>query len=169
MSNFTEPHSVSGIIGVPPGYVGHETGGALINDLNADPYGVFLLDEAEKAHPNVWKPFLNLFDEGWIVDQRGVKAYADRAIFILTTSSRTSCSYAARYQLAAIGRESRLLPRPIGPAPGGPRSHLSLPVQRHECSPDYHEDESPTICACKTGDDLLDLSRRRLYGVFCKT
>ena len=87
MGNFTEPHSVSGIIGVPPGYVGHEHGGRLINELNADPYSVFLLDEAEKAHPNVWKPFLNLFDEGWIVDQRGVKARADRAIFILTTNA----------------------------------------------------------------------------------
>lgn len=87
MANFTEPHSVSGIIGVPPGYVGFEHGGRLINELNADPYSVFLLDEAEKAHPNVWKPFLNLFDEGWIVDQRGVMAYADRAIFILTTNA----------------------------------------------------------------------------------
>ncbi|QDT76778.1 ATP-dependent Clp protease ATP-binding subunit ClpC [Gimesia maris] len=87
MGNFSESHSVSGIIGVPPGYVGHEAGGRLINELNSDPYAVFLLDEAEKAHPNVWKPFLNLFDEGWIVDQRGVKAYADRAIFILTTNS----------------------------------------------------------------------------------
>lgn len=87
MANFTEPHSVSGIIGVPPGYVGYEEGGRLINELNADPYSVILLDEAEKAHPNAWKPFLNLFDEGWIVDQRGVKAYADRAIFILTTNA----------------------------------------------------------------------------------
>jgi ATP-dependent Clp protease ATP-binding subunit ClpA len=87
MGNFTEPHTVSGIIGVPPGYVGHEQGGRLINELNADPYAVFLLDEAEKAHPNVWKPFLNLFDEGWIEDQRGVRAYADRAIFILTTNA----------------------------------------------------------------------------------
>lgn len=87
MANFTEPHSVSGIIGVPPGYVGYEEGGRLINELNADPYSVILLDEAEKAHPNVWKPFLNLFDEGWIVDQRGVKASADRAIFILTTNA----------------------------------------------------------------------------------
>jgi len=87
MANFTEPHSVSGIIGVPPGYVGYENGGRLVNELNTDPYSVILLDEAEKAHPNVWKPFLNLFDEGWIVDQRGIKAYADRAIFILTTNA----------------------------------------------------------------------------------
>ncbi len=87
MANFTEAHSVSGIVGVPAGYVGHDQGGRLINDLNSDPYSVFLLDEAEKAHPNVWKPFLNLFDEGWIVDQRGLKASADRAIFVLTTNA----------------------------------------------------------------------------------
>ena len=87
MGNFTESHSISGIIGVPPGYVGHEQGGRIINDLNSDPYCVFLLDEAEKPHPDIWKPFLNLFDEGWIVDQRGTKAFADRAIFILTSNA----------------------------------------------------------------------------------
>lgn len=87
MGNFVESHSISGIIGVPAGYVGHDQGGQLINDLNADPYGVFLLDEIEKSHPDVLKPFLNLFDEGWIVDQKGVKAYADRAIFILTSNA----------------------------------------------------------------------------------
>ena len=86
LGNFVESHSVAGIIGVPPGYVGHDAGGQLVNDLNADPYGVFLLDEADKAHPDVPQPFLNLFDEGWIVDQRGVKAYAQHAIFILTTN-----------------------------------------------------------------------------------
>ena len=87
MGNFSEPHSVSGIIGVPPGYVGHEQGGRLINDLNSDPYCVFLLDEADKPHPEVWKPFLNLFDEAWITDTRGVKAFGDRAIFILTSNA----------------------------------------------------------------------------------
>jgi ATP-dependent Clp protease ATP-binding subunit ClpA len=86
LGNCVEPHSVSTIIGVPPGYVGNEQGGRLINDLNADPYCVFLLDEADKAHPDVLQPFLNLFDEGWVCDQRGVRAYADKAIFILTTN-----------------------------------------------------------------------------------
>lgn len=87
MGNFLEPHSISNIIGVPPGYVGHEQGGRIINDLNSDPYCVLLLDEADKPHPDIWKPFLNLFDEGWIVDQRGVKAFADRAIIILTSNA----------------------------------------------------------------------------------
>jgi ATP-dependent Clp protease ATP-binding subunit ClpA len=86
MGNFVESHSVAGIIGVPPGYVGHHLGGRLVNELNADPYCVFLLDEADKAHPDVLQPFLNLFDEGWVRDQRGVKAHGDKAIFILTTN-----------------------------------------------------------------------------------
>ncbi len=86
LGNFIESHSVAGIIGVPPGYVGHEQGGRIVSDLLADPYCVFLLDEADKAHPDVLQPFLNLFDEGWICDQRGVKAYADKAVFILTTN-----------------------------------------------------------------------------------
>ena len=87
MGNFNESHSVSGIVGVPPGYVGHEIGGRLINDLNSDPYSVVLLDEVDKAHPDIWKPFLNLFDEGWVVDQRNVRAYGNRAIFILTSNA----------------------------------------------------------------------------------
>lgn len=87
MGNFTQDHTVSGLIGVAAGYHGHERGGRLVNDLNADPYCVFLLDEAEKAHPDIWKPFLNLFDEGWIEDQRGIRAFADRAIFILTSNA----------------------------------------------------------------------------------
>ncbi|MBV9124099.1 MAG: ATP-dependent Clp protease ATP-binding subunit [Planctomycetes bacterium] len=86
LGNCVEPHSVATIIGVPPGYVGNDQGGRLVNELNADPYCVFLLDEADKAHPDVLQPFLNLFDEGWVTDQRGTKAYADKSIFILTSN-----------------------------------------------------------------------------------
>lgn len=86
LGNCVEPHSVSTIIGVPPGYVGSDRGGRLVNELNSDPYGVFLLDEADKSHPDVLQPFLNLFDEGWVADQRGARADATRSIFILTTN-----------------------------------------------------------------------------------
>lgn len=86
LGNMVEPHSVSAIIGVPPGYVGHDAGGKIVTDLNSDPYAVFLLDEADKAHPDVMQPFLNLFDEGWVRDQRSAQAYANNAIFILTTN-----------------------------------------------------------------------------------
>lgn len=86
MENFQEEHSVSGLIGSPPGYVGYDEGGKLINELNADPYSVVLLDEVDKAHPEIWAPFLNLFDEGWISDRRNVVARGNKALFILTSN-----------------------------------------------------------------------------------
>lgn len=86
LGNCVEPHSVATIIGVPPGYVGSDRGGRLVTELNADPYGVFLLDEADKAHPDVLQPFLNLFDEGWVTDQRGTRGHAQKSIFVLTTN-----------------------------------------------------------------------------------
>lgn len=86
MATFSESHSVSGLIGSPPGYTGYEEGGRLINALNRDPYSVVLLDEVEKAHPAVWDPFLNLFDEGVITDRRGVVAYGHKAFFVMTSN-----------------------------------------------------------------------------------
>jgi ATP-dependent Clp protease ATP-binding subunit ClpA len=86
MENFTEAHSVSGLIGSPPGYIGYEDGGKLVNALNRDPYSVVLLDEVEKAHPAIWDPFLNLFDEGDITDTRGVTASGTKAFFVMTSN-----------------------------------------------------------------------------------
>ena len=100
MANFGESHSVSQIIGTPPGYVGYEEGGKLINDLNRDPYSVVLLDEIEKAHPAVWDPFLNLFDEGVITDMRGVTASGSQAFFVLTSNI-------GQYDITRMLREGR--------------------------------------------------------------
>lgn len=100
MENFGESHSVSRLIGTPPGYVGYEEGGKLINDLNKDPYSVVLLDEVEKAHPAVWDPFLNLFDEGVITDMRGVTASGSKAFFVLTSNI-------GQYEIASMLRQGR--------------------------------------------------------------
>lgn len=100
MENFGESHSVSRLIGTPPGYVGYEEGGKLINDLNKDPYSVVLLDEVEKAHPAVWDPFLNLFDEGVITDMRGVSASGSKAFFVLTSNI-------GQYEIADMLRRGR--------------------------------------------------------------
>jgi ATP-dependent Clp protease ATP-binding subunit ClpA len=86
MENFTESHSVSGLIGSAPGLIGYDEGGALINAMNRDPYAVVLLDEVEKAHPAVWDPFLNLFDEGTITDTRGVTASGTKSFFVMTSN-----------------------------------------------------------------------------------
>jgi ATP-dependent Clp protease ATP-binding subunit ClpA len=86
MGNFTQSHSVSALLGSAPGLVGYDEGGPLINALNRDPYSVVLLDEAEKAHPTIWDPFLHLFDEGTISDARGVTASGTRAFFVMTSN-----------------------------------------------------------------------------------
>ncbi len=86
MNSFKESHSTSRIIGTPPGYVGYEEGGKLINDLNKDPYSLVLFDEVEKANPSIWDPLMRLFDEGIVEDTRGVTAYGNKAFFVLTSN-----------------------------------------------------------------------------------
>ncbi|MFQ5650719.1 MAG: AAA family ATPase [bacterium] len=86
MEEFTQEFAESNLIGVPAGYKGHESGGPLINALNADPYSVLLFDEIEKAHPVVLKPLLRLFDTAEIEDRKNVKARGHRAFIILTSN-----------------------------------------------------------------------------------
>jgi len=68
MSEYMESHSVARLIGAPPGYVGYEEGGQLTEAVRRHPYSVILLDEVEKAHPDVWNIFLQILDEGQITD-----------------------------------------------------------------------------------------------------
>ena len=70
MSEFMEEHSVSKLIGSPPGYVGHDEEGQLTGKLRTKPYSVVLMDEIEKAHPKVFDIFLQVFDEGRITDSK---------------------------------------------------------------------------------------------------
>jgi ATP-dependent Clp protease ATP-binding subunit ClpB len=73
MSEYGEKHTVSRLIGAPPGYIGYEEGGALTESVRRRPYQVILLDEFEKAHREVWNLLLQLFDEGHLTDSHGRK------------------------------------------------------------------------------------------------
>ena len=86
MSEYMEKHSVAKLIGAPPGYVGHEQGGQLTNRLREKPYSVVLMDEIEKAHPEVFDIFLQLFDEGRLTDGKGQTVNARNAILIMTSN-----------------------------------------------------------------------------------
>jgi ATP-dependent Clp protease ATP-binding subunit ClpB len=68
MSEYMEKHSVSRLIGAPPGYVGYDEGGYLTESVRRRPYAVILLDEVEKAHPDVWNIMLQIFDDGRLTD-----------------------------------------------------------------------------------------------------
>lgn len=86
MSEFMEKHQVARLIGSPPGYIGHEEEGQLTGRLRRRPFSVVLLDEIERAHPDVQHLFLQLFDAGRITDSRGYVADGRNAIFIMTTN-----------------------------------------------------------------------------------
>lgn len=87
MSEYMESHSVSKMIGSPPGYVGFEDGGQLSEKIRKNPYSVVLFDEIEKAHPDVFNVLLQVLDDGHITDSKGRKVSFKNAILIMTSNA----------------------------------------------------------------------------------
>jgi ATP-dependent Clp protease ATP-binding subunit ClpC len=110
MSEYQERHSVSRLLGAPPGYVGHEREGQLSGPLRDHPYSVVLFDEVEKAHPEVLDLFLQIFDEGQLTDARGRRVSFTESVVILTSN---------------LGAAGPAAGRPLGFAVPGPRPALA--------------------------------------------
>jgi len=89
MSEYMEKHSVSRLIGAPPGYVGYEEGGYLTESVRRRPYAVILLDEIEKAHPDVWNIMLQIFDDGRLTDGKGRTVDFKNTVIIMTSNLAT--------------------------------------------------------------------------------
>ena len=87
MSEYMEKHSVSKMIGSPPGYVGHEEGGQLSDQVRTHPYSVLLFDEIEKAHPDVFNILLQVLDDGHITDSKGRKIDFSNTVIIMTSNA----------------------------------------------------------------------------------
>ncbi|RYZ08184.1 MAG: type VI secretion system ATPase TssH [Myxococcales bacterium] len=86
MSEFQEAHTVSTLKGAPPGYVGYGEGGVLTEAVRRKPYSVVLLDEVEKAHPDVHEVFFQVFDKGWMEDGQGTRVDFKNTIILLTSN-----------------------------------------------------------------------------------
>jgi ATP-dependent Clp protease ATP-binding subunit ClpB len=86
MSEFMEQHSVARLIGSPPGYVGYEEGGRLTEAVRRKPYSVILLDEIEKAHPDVFNVLLQVFDDGRLTDGKGRTVDFKNTVIIMTSN-----------------------------------------------------------------------------------
>ncbi len=86
MSEYMEKHSVSKLIGSPPGYVGHEEGGQLTEKVKRNPYSVVLLDEVEKAHPDIFNILLQVFEDGHLTDGLGNRVNFKNTIIIMTSN-----------------------------------------------------------------------------------
>ena len=99
MSEYMERHTVSRLIGAPPGYVGYDQGGLLTEAVNKNPHAVLLLDEIEKAHPDVFNLLLQVMDHGTLTDNNGRKADFRNVVIVMTTNagaemlSRTSMGF----------------------------------------------------------------------------
>ena len=86
MSEYQEKHTVSRLIGAPPGYVGYDEGGQLTEAVRRKPYSVILLDEIEKAHPDVWNVMLQVLDDGRLTDNKGRMVNFKNTIIIMTSN-----------------------------------------------------------------------------------
>lgn len=86
MSEYQERHAVSRLVGAPPGYVGYEEGGQLTEAVRRKPYSVILLDEIEKAHPDVWNVLLQVLDDGRLTDNKGRIANFKNTLIIMTSN-----------------------------------------------------------------------------------
>ena len=87
MSEYMERHTVSRLIGAPPGYVGFDQGGLLTDSINKHPHAVLLLDEVEKAHPDVFNLLLQVMDHGTLTDANGRKTDFRNVIIVMTTNA----------------------------------------------------------------------------------
>ncbi len=86
MSEYQEKHTVSRLVGAPPGYIGYDEGGQLTESVRRKPYSVVLLDEIEKAHPDVWNVMLQVLDDGILTDNKGRQVNFKNTIIIMTSN-----------------------------------------------------------------------------------
>ncbi len=114
MSEFMEKHSVSRIIGAPPGYVGFDEAGQLTEKIRRRPYSVVLFDEIEKAHPDVMNILLQILDDGTVTDAHGKKVNFENTVIIMTTNAGSETSsaisgFAASAEVQSAERTQRAL------------------------------------------------------------
>ena len=107
MSEFQEAHTVSTLKGAPPGYVGYGEGGILTEAVRRKPYSVVLLDEVEKAHPDVHEIFFQVFDKGWMEDGEGRMIDFKNTLILLTTNAGTDL-------IMNLCKDPELMPDPEG-------------------------------------------------------
>jgi type VI secretion system protein VasG len=107
MSEYQEAHTVSTLKGAPPGYVGYGEGGVLTEAVRRRPYSVVLLDEVEKAHPDVHEIFFQVFDKGWMEDGEGRVIDFKNTIILLTTNAGTDL-------ITNLCKDPELMPEPEG-------------------------------------------------------
>jgi len=109
MSEYQEAHTASRLIGAPPGYVGFDQGGLLTGGIAQNPHAVLLLDEIEKAHPDVYNVFLQLMDHGTLTDHTGKKVDGRGLIILYTTNAGAADASRPALGFSPVSREGQML------------------------------------------------------------
>ena len=157
LSEFSEPHAVARLIGAPPGYVGHEAGGQLTEAVRRRPYQVILLDELEKAHPDVLTTFLGVFDEGRLTDGRGRLVDFTNTVILMTSNLGSEVlGQAAKRRVGFGGGE---------PAPADDVTAKIVLAARAALAPElYNRIDEVLVFAPLSRDDVREIARRLLDG-----
>jgi ATP-dependent Clp protease ATP-binding subunit ClpC len=107
MSEFMEKHNVSRLVGSPAGYVGYEEGGQLTEMVRRRPYSVVLFDEIEKAHPDVFNMLLQILEDGYLSDAKGLKVDFRNSVIIMTSNIGAKTFYGAAKEIGFTGKEKK--------------------------------------------------------------
>ena len=126
MTEYMEKHTVSRLIGAPPGYVGFDQGGLLTDAVRKTPHAVLVLDEIEKAHPDIFNILLQVMDHATLTDNNGRKADFRHVILIMTTNAGAR-EMSARKPWASISRRRSATAKPQRARQGRPSSARSRP------------------------------------------
>jgi ATP-dependent Clp protease ATP-binding subunit ClpC len=158
LSEFSEPHAVARLIGAPPGYVGHEAGGQLTEAVRRRPYQVILLDELEKAHPDVLTTFLGVFDEGRLTDGRGRLVDFTNTVILMTSNLGSEVlSQATKRRVGFGGGEPSAADDVTGKIVQAARGALAPEL--------YNRIDEVLVFSPLGRDDVHEIARRLLEGV----
>ncbi|OAH59431.1 ATP-dependent chaperone ClpB [Domibacillus aminovorans] len=150
MSEYMEKHSVSRLVGAPPGYVGYEEGGQLTEAIRRRPYSVVLLDEVEKAHPDVFNILLQILDDGRITDSQGRMVDCKNTVFIMTSNIGSS-------HLLEMGSE--------GEIPEEAKNNVMMQLRAHFRPEFLNRVDDIVLFKPLTRDNLKDIASKILVAL----
>ena len=164
MSEYQERHSVSRLVGAPPGYVGYDEGGQLTEAVRRKPYSVVLLDEIEKAHPDVFNTLLQVLDDGRLTDNKGRTVDFKNTILIMTSNVGADIiqSYMERLPLEASPSASSVIPSASSVIP----SASSVIPSSSSVIPSAVEESPRTAMLAECRNEVLEVLKRTVRPEF---
>jgi len=156
MAEYSEPHAIARLIGAPPGYVGHDSGGQLTEAVRRRPYQVVLLDEIEKAHNDVLQSFLSLFDEGRMTDGRGRTVDFTNTVVLMTSNLGSDVLATKPKRRVGFGAEDPTLSL-------NETTAAVIAAARARLSPElYNRIDEALVFESLTRDEVREVARRLL-------